>query len=93
VKPIVGQKPFILVTSACHLRRAMAIAHKLGMTPVAAPACIWTLQEFPPGKPWSTWAIKVLKSFGYPSVARLGALQLAYHEYVGFIWYRLLGRL
>ncbi len=93
VKPIVGQNPFILVTSACHLRRAMAIAHKLGMTPIAAPACIWTLQEFPPGKPWSAWSFKVVKSFGYPSVARLGSLQLAYHEYVGFVWYRLLGRL
>jgi uncharacterized SAM-binding protein YcdF (DUF218 family) len=93
VKPIVGQNPFILVTSACHLRRAMAIAHKLGMAPIAAPACIWTLQEFPPGKPWSAWSLKVLKSFGYPSVARLGSLQLAYHEYVGFVWYRLLGRL
>jgi uncharacterized SAM-binding protein YcdF (DUF218 family) len=93
VKPIVGQNPFILVTSACHLRRAMAIAHKLGMTPIPAPACIWTLQEFPPGKPWSAWSLKVVKSFGYPSVARLGSLQLAYHEYVGFVWYRLLGRL
>lgn len=93
VKPIVGQNSFILVTSACHLRRAMAIAHKLGMKPIAAPACIWTLQEFPPGKPWSAWSLKVVKSFGYPSVARLGSLQLAYHEYVGFVWYRLLGRL
>jgi uncharacterized SAM-binding protein YcdF (DUF218 family) len=93
VQPIVGSNPFILVTSACHLRRAMAIAHKLGMRPVAAPACIWTLQQFPPGIPWSTWTFKVVKSFACPSVARLGALQLAYHEYVGFVWYRLLGRL
>jgi uncharacterized SAM-binding protein YcdF (DUF218 family) len=93
VKPIVGQNPFILVTSASHLRRAMAIAHKLGMTPIAAPACIWTLQEFPPGRPWSALSFKVVKSFSYPSVARLGALQMAYHEYLGFVWYRLLGRL
>ena len=37
VRSLVGDRPFILVTSAIHMPRAMALFRKLGMNPIAAP--------------------------------------------------------
>jgi len=36
-KSLVGKSPFVLVTSATHIPRAMMIFHALGMHPIAAP--------------------------------------------------------
>jgi uncharacterized SAM-binding protein YcdF (DUF218 family) len=91
VKKIIGSDPFILVASACVLRRAMAVAWKLGMHPIAAPAHIWTLQHYPAEMDWTEWPLAVLDGFGFPDPVRLNYLQLAYHEYLGYAWYRLLG--
>jgi uncharacterized SAM-binding protein YcdF (DUF218 family) len=93
VKKIVSADPFILVTSAYALRRAMAVARRLGMHPIAAPAHIWALQHYPPEMNWSEWFLAVLGGFSSPSPARLTYLQLAYHEYLGYAWYKLLGRI
>jgi uncharacterized SAM-binding protein YcdF (DUF218 family) len=38
IKPIVGTAPFVLVTSAIHMPRSMALFEKLGMNPIPAPA-------------------------------------------------------
>jgi uncharacterized SAM-binding protein YcdF (DUF218 family) len=93
VKRIIGINPFILVTSACDLRRAMAVARKLNMNPVAAPAGIWSAHHYPPDLTWSEWLRRVLGAFAHPSAQRLTYLQWAHHEYVGYIWYKLLGRI
>jgi uncharacterized SAM-binding protein YcdF (DUF218 family) len=93
VRKLVGHAPFVLVAAARDLPRAMAVARRLGMAPVAAPACIRTLQSFPAGMIWSGWFWTVLDSFRYPAIERLADLQWAYHEYVGYLWYRLLGRI
>jgi len=88
VQPLLGTQPFVLVAAACDLPRAMAVAQKLGMHPVAAPACIWTLQHHAAG-------LSVREVFGgmlTPSLERWARLQWAFHEYVGYLWYRILGR-
>lgn len=93
VKRLVGTRPFILVTAACDLRRAMAVARRLSMSPVAAPAWIKTLQLYPPGMGPGKWMTAILHGFLRPSPWRLIYMQRAYHEYLGYAWYMLLGRI
>jgi uncharacterized SAM-binding protein YcdF (DUF218 family) len=93
VGKLVGSDPFILVASACDLKRVVAVAHKLGMNPTPAPAFIWTLQHYPPEMSLAEWIGDFFISFAYPSTDNLSRLQWAYHEYVGYAWYRLLGRI
>lgn len=91
VQKIIGQGPFVLVTSAADLRRATAVARKLGMKPLPAPAAIWAAQHFPPGLSWRDFGWEALGSVG-PSTARFSYIQRAWHEYLGYAWYWLLGR-
>ncbi len=93
VKKMLGPSPFILVTSACDLWRASAVARKLGMIAIPAPACIWALQHYPARMDAGEWIRSFFDGFAHPSPTRLIRIQWAYHEYVGYIWYRLLGRL
>jgi uncharacterized SAM-binding protein YcdF (DUF218 family) len=91
VRNILGEKPFLLVTSGYHLRRAMAVAKILKMHAIAAPAQIWTLQNYPSDMTWIAWTLRAIKSFSTPSLYRLIYLQRASHEYVGYLWYQLRG--
>ena len=92
VKKIVGSEPFILVTSSGDLRRAAAVARRLEMKPLPAPAAIWAARYYPAGMSWPEWGRKVMGDIGHPSPDRLSYLQRAYHEYLGYIWYWMLGR-
>ncbi len=91
VKELVGEDPFILVAAASDLRRAVAVAKKLGMNPVPAPSCIWTLQDHPKDVKIVDRLIGFLKSG--PSLNNFTRLQWTYHEYVGYLWYKLLDRI
>jgi uncharacterized SAM-binding protein YcdF (DUF218 family) len=93
VKKIVGSDRFILVASACDLKRAVAVAHKLKMKPIPAPANIWSLQHHPSNTGFTKRITDFFKSFAYPSTDNLYRIQWAYHEYLGYAWYRLLGRI
>jgi len=92
VKKIIGSEPFILVTSSGDLRRAVAVARKLGMKPLPAPAAIWAARNYPAGISWMRWGWNVLEGIGYPTMNRFIYLQRAYHEYLGYVWYWMLGR-
>ncbi|MEW5979436.1 MAG: ElyC/SanA/YdcF family protein [Acidobacteriota bacterium] len=93
VRKILGVRRFVLVTSAYHLRRTLAVAQKLDMNPIPAPAYIQTLQNFPATlSGFQLWS-KVARSFLSPSVFRLFFLQQAFHEYAGYWWYRWSGRI
>ena len=92
VKRIIGYEPFILVTSSGDLRRAVAVARKLGMRPLPAPAAIWASSNYPANMSWIQWGWKVLEGMGYSSTDRFSYLQRAYHEYLGYVWYWMLGR-
>jgi len=92
VNKIIGSAPFILVTSSGDLRRAVAVASKLGMKPLPAPAAIWAARNYPADMSWLRWIWKVFEGMAHPSTDRFSYLQRAFHEYVGYAWYWMLGR-
>jgi uncharacterized SAM-binding protein YcdF (DUF218 family) len=92
IKSLVGTAPFILVASGCDMKRAVAVARKLQMNPIPASACIWTLQKNPSTATFSNWISNYFKNRGYVSWNNLSRIQWAYHEYLGYIWYRFLER-
>ena len=86
IKKILGEKPFVLVTSASHLPRAIAVFQKLGLSPIPAPADFRVIRK----KPHSFLSTrKLLKEmiFALPSSNNLAHSERALHEYAGFIWY------
>ncbi|MGQ9921945.1 MAG: YdcF family protein [Desulfobacca sp.] len=76
VKALVRQEPFILVTSAAHLPRAMAIFQKLGMQPIPAPADFRGRAAYR----WSDFL---------PSGDAFQDLDAALHEYLGLAYLKL----
>jgi uncharacterized SAM-binding protein YcdF (DUF218 family) len=82
VAPIVGQQPFILVTEASHMPRAMALFMKHGTRPIAdpvdfrtAPSQAITPDEF------------------FPGAGALGGSERAVYEYLGLAWEKILGKI
>jgi len=71
-KSIVGSEPFVLVTSATHMPRAMRLFKSLGMNPIPAPTDFYK-KEF-------DGYLKV------PSVFSFAKSQIAMHEYIGILW-------
>jgi uncharacterized SAM-binding protein YcdF (DUF218 family) len=77
VKPIVATNRFLLVTSANHMPRSMALFAKQGMRPEPAPTDHRSLHGFM--NPGSLM----------PSGAQLRLTERAWYEYLGLIWLRL----
>lgn len=73
LKKIVETKPFILVTSAYHMPRSMALFKDLGMHPIAAPTQFMGHHENS-----ILWYI--------PCSNSLGVSDVAIHEYLGILW-------
>ena len=92
VKKIVGSRPFILVALGCDLKRAAAVAGKLKMQAIPAPAGLWVVQHHRADMRFPEQIADFFESFAHPSTTNLSKLQWAYHEYIGLLWYRLLNR-
>jgi uncharacterized SAM-binding protein YcdF (DUF218 family) len=80
IKGIVGREEFILVTSAVHLPRTMALFAKQGLHPIPAPAGHF-LQQDSDCDP---------QRF-FPRAENLQGAEAAIHEYLGLAWARLRG--
>ena len=76
VKPIVKDAPFLLVTSASHLPRAMIIFKALGMRPIPAPADFKVMEKFL----WPDFL---------PQGVYLEQMRAAVHEYLGLGYLKL----
>lgn len=76
MKKLVGKGAFILVTAAYHMPRSMALFQKAGLHPIAAPT------NFLGSK------AKFSSIFRSRTIS---VLEIALHEYIGFIWYKLKG--
>ncbi len=82
IKLIVDKDPFILVTSASHMPRSMALFKKLGMEPIPAPTAYLTVKK------------KGLNLYSFfPSATALWKSELAFHEYLGILWAKLRGQI
>ena len=79
LQPLVGSAPFLLVTSAVHMRRALALCRKQGLTPIAAATDFATL-----GSQWSAGDL-VPRPTGFLRV------DYALHEWIGLWWSHLRG--
>lgn len=79
VKSLLGDQDFILVTSAYHMPRAMALFQKEGLHPIAAP---------------TDFKIKKSdKIISVPSGHNLEKTEIALHEYIGILWSTLTGQI
>ena len=70
-KSILGGNPFILVTSASHMPRAMKLFKDVRLNPIAAP---------------TDFHGKDLPLLIAPNISSLGLSRIAIHEYLGIIW-------
>lgn len=77
IKALVHAEPFYLVTSAIHMPRSMALFHRQGLHPIAAPA------EYSLRDKKNRW-IKQLR----PDPANLVKMNFLCHEYLGLLWMR-----
>jgi uncharacterized SAM-binding protein YcdF (DUF218 family) len=83
IKEILGDAPFVLVTSASHMPRSVALFEELGMRPIPAPTGYRVKERQGARHP-----------HGYfPSADGLQNAQTAVYEYLGLAWARLRGQI
>jgi uncharacterized SAM-binding protein YcdF (DUF218 family) len=82
VANIVARDKFILVTEASHMPRSMALFHKQGLSPIAAPVA-HRVQRSSHYKWWSL----------FPSAGSLTMAERAFYEYFGLAWAMLRGQI
>ncbi|MDH4943792.1 ElyC/SanA/YdcF family protein [Sulfurimonas sp. C5] len=76
-KTIVGDEPFVLVTSASHMPRAMMLFQSYGMHPIAAPTAFYKDNNM-------SW-------LSAPNSGALFVSTLAMHEYIGMLYAKIRG--
>ncbi len=81
IKPIVGKKPFVLVTTASHIPRSMTLFKKLGMNPIPSPVG----HSIRDGQGLHYYSF-------FPSTGNIHKAELAIHEYLGRTWAKLRGQ-
>ncbi|MCH9643486.1 MAG: YdcF family protein [Gammaproteobacteria bacterium] len=74
LKPILGKKPFLLVTSATHMPRAMYLFNRYGLKPIAAPT------QYSGDK--SSYSVGDY----FPQSTNLVRSDIAIHEFLGKLW-------
>ena len=80
---VLGREPFVLVTSAAHMPRSVAMCRKAGMNPIAAPTDY--LGDY---EPWSPRDLLNLIPHAGPGLR----VERALHEYLGLVWAKLRGQ-
>ncbi len=77
LKLLIQDQPFVLVTSAYHMPRAMQIFKRYHMRPIAAPTQFLTKHyQYDP-------------KYYFPSTSNLIHSDIAFHEYMGIAWFKL----
>lgn len=73
-----GESPFVLVTSAAHMPRALRLAEGAGLNPIPAPTDYRLVQAS--AASWQAWL---------PSAGNLQRADHALHEWLGLLWLRI----
>jgi uncharacterized SAM-binding protein YcdF (DUF218 family) len=81
IRDIVGEDKFILVTSASHMRRSMAMFKKAGMDPIPAPTDHWIKEKQ-----------ALSPRMFFPRPGNLEMAERAVYEYLGLMWAKLRGQ-
>jgi uncharacterized SAM-binding protein YcdF (DUF218 family) len=81
LRALVGGEEFLLVTSASHMRRSLALFEKVGTRPVPAPAHFTAQRD------------GLSPSDFYPGSGGLKNSETAFYEYLGLAWAKLRGRI
>jgi uncharacterized SAM-binding protein YcdF (DUF218 family) len=71
-KSLIGDEPFILVTSATHMPRAMMLFESLGLNPIPAPTNFYKTESN--------------SFFIAPRLGSFNKSKIAMHEYIGILW-------
>lgn len=82
ILPIVAIDRFLLITSASHMPRSIALFRKAGMNPIPAPTDFESIRA----ENWRPAAF-------YPSAGGLRKAELAVHEYLGLAWSKIRGKI
>ncbi len=82
IRAMVGDEPFVLVTSANHMPRSMGLMFGQGLQPIPAPTEYGS--KSPPRSSWMDWI---------PGVSAIDRLYRAVHEYIGFWWAAMRGQI
>jgi len=82
IHEIVGDERFILVTSASHMPRSMALFQKLGMKPIPAPADYWVKKRH-----------RISPGVLFPNADSLRKMERVFYEYLGLGWAWLRGQI
>jgi len=82
IQNIVGDNRFILVTSASHMPRSMALFQKKGMCPIPAPIGHRIIEKQ-----------KLTPAMFFPSADSIEKMERVFYEYLGLAWARLRGQI
>ena len=82
IKPLVRDDHFILVTSASHMPRSIALFKRQGMNPIPAPTGHLVIRKQ-----------GVSPSSFFPGAGSLLKLEMFFHEYLGIAWAKLRGQI
>jgi uncharacterized SAM-binding protein YcdF (DUF218 family) len=80
LRHVVGARPFVLVTSASHMRRSIALFRKVGLHPIASAGDY---------KIRSVGEQRVHLNHFFPQAGALSNSTSALHEYLGLLWSKL----
>ena len=79
LKPMLENKPFLLVTSAAHMSRAMALFQAQGLKPIPAPTQYLARKN------------QFSMTRYFPNASAIMETEVLMHEYAGILWARLNG--
>lgn len=71
-KSLIGDEPFVLVTSATHMPRSMRLFESLGLNPIPAPTDFHKKES--------------VSYFSEPEIDSFDNSRIAIHEYLGILW-------